>query len=35
VGDKVFTCNANGTIGDEKETCQPMSCRGGTLLDGM
>jgi len=29
VGDKVFTCNANGTIGDEKETCQPMSCRGG------
>lgn len=29
VGDKVHTCNSNGTIGDEKETCQPLSCRGG------
>ena len=25
VGDKVHTCNSNGTIGDEKETCQPLS----------
>ncbi len=29
VGDKVHVCNPNGTIGDEKETCQLMSCRGG------
>lgn len=29
VGDTVRVCNPNGTIGDEKETCQPMACRGG------
>lgn len=29
VGDTVHVCNPSGTIGEEKETCQPMGCRGG------
>jgi hypothetical protein len=29
VGDKVHTCNADGSIGTEQETCQPKACSGG------